>query len=152
MARAAATHSGGSLERAALWCDESLIEFRCELLRVLSQPDPDQQAAAKLISQFVDEAGKEAAAKRQRLRLIISLAEEFYRALLLAIEADKSSADDQLAKAVTSARRWLAAESAVACLDICLATYAHIDANANQATLIEWLVDELVNVQHQPAS
>jgi DNA polymerase III subunit delta' len=149
MALAAAAHSGGSLDRAALWCDESLVEFRSELLRFLSQPQPDQQAAAKLISQFVDEAGKEATAKRQRLRLVISLAEEFYRAMLIATEADQLPPDEQLAKALTSARRWLTAESPAACLDVCLAAYGHIDANANQATLIEWFIDELVNVQHR---
>src|SRR5262245_59755057 len=32
----AAAHSQGSLERAALWCDASLVEFRGELLAMLS--------------------------------------------------------------------------------------------------------------------
>ena len=32
---------------------------------------------------------------------------------------------------------------AVACLEICESALAHIDANVNQATLIEWWLDEL---------
>jgi hypothetical protein len=34
-------------------------------------------------------------------------------------------------------------DAAAACLDICLDAQAHIDANANQATLIDWWLDEL---------
>ena len=34
-------------------------------------------------------------------------------------------------------------EAPAACLDICLDAYSHIDANANQTTLIEWWLDEL---------
>ena len=76
--------SGGSVQRAAQWCDESLVEFRAQLLAVLSQREFDLASAAKLVGQFVDEAGKESAAKRARLRLVVSLAEEFYREALLA--------------------------------------------------------------------
>jgi DNA polymerase-3 subunit delta' len=119
LARTAAALSQGSLERAALLCDPSLLEFRRELIELLRQPQIDQLAAAKRIGQFVEEAGKDSAAKRQRLRLVVSLAEEFYHGLLLAGDAP------------------------AAYLDICLAAYSHIDANANQTALIEWWLDEL---------
>jgi len=143
LARAAAAHSGGSLARAALWCDGSLLEFRRELIDLLSQPQLEQAAAAKRIGQFVDEAGKESAAKRQRLRLVVSLAEEFYRAVLFSIESAQSPADPELAKAIANAQRWMPVDSPSACLDICLDAYSYVDANANQATLIEWWLDEL---------
>src|SRR5207253_3805783 len=138
LATAAAAHSYGSLERASLWCDPSLVEFRGELLGVLSQPEPDQPAAAKLISQFVDEAGKESAAKRQRLRLVISLAEEFYRAALFSVEAGVTTADAELAKSISQAPRWMSADGPAAGVDVCLEAYGHLDANVNQATFIEW--------------
>jgi len=143
LAKSAAHRGEGSLQRAALWCDSSLIEFRAELLGVLSQPELALQPAAKSIGSFVDAAGKESAGKRQRLRLVVSLAEEFYRAALLLHESGQSPADAQLATAVGSALRWLPADAPAACLDICLDCYAHIDANANQATLLEWWLDEL---------
>jgi DNA polymerase III subunit delta' len=142
-AQIAAGYSGGSLERAVLWCDEGLVDFRRELFGLLSQREFDLVPAAKRMGQFVDDGGKESAAKRARLRLVVSLAEEFYRAALLSSEAGESPADGELANAVNSALRWLPADAPAASLDVCLDAYAHIDANANQATLIEWWLDEL---------
>src|SRR5262245_28280896 len=83
IAQTAAVQSQGSLERAAWWTDASVFEFRRELIHVLSQPELDLQPAAKMIGQFVDAAGKDSAAKRQRLRLVISIGEELYRELLM---------------------------------------------------------------------
>lgn len=147
-AERAARMSGGSVQQAAQWCDPALVEFRGSLLGVLAQRDFDHLEAAKLVSQFVESAGKEAAAKRARLRLIVSLAEDFYREAMhtLARRASEGevSADPQLRDALKSALRWLPGdEAAVACLDVCLDAVAHIDANANQATLIDWWLDEL---------
>jgi len=143
VAKRAAEHSEGSLERAVLWLDESVREFRQTLLDMLSQPDIDLQPAAKAISQFVDAAGKEAAAKRQRLRLVISLAEEFYRAALVVNESGQQPSDADLKTAVGTAGRWMSSEAPATCLEICLDAYGHIDANVNQATFIEWWLDAL---------
>jgi DNA polymerase III subunit delta' len=120
LAGAAAALSRGSLERAALLCEPNLMEFRRELIHLLSQSEIDQLAAVKRIGQFVEEAGKDSAAKRHRLRLVVSLAEEFYRELLLA------------------------RDTPAACLEICLDAYSYIDSNANQTALIEWWLDELL--------
>jgi DNA polymerase-3 subunit delta' len=144
LAKQAAARSGGSLERACQWCQPQLLDFHRELIGMLSDPERKQLPAVKTITQFVDEAGKESAAKRARMRLVISLAEDFYRALLLSFTSSQPPTDRDLAAAVTNARDWLAGdEAAVACLQICLDAYSHIDANANQATLIEWWLDEL---------
>jgi DNA polymerase-3 subunit delta' len=149
LARQAAARSGGSVVRAAMWCDESLVEFRGQLLEALALRDFDPLPLAKLIGQFADSTGKESAAKRERLRLVISMAEEFFRALVLAATAGRQLAgnhvqDGQLGPAIDRAMRWLDdAEVVAACLDVCLDAYAHIDANANQALLIDWWLDEL---------
>jgi DNA polymerase III subunit delta' len=142
-ARTAAAHSKGSMERAALWCDSRLVEFRRDLLTLLSKAEIDIQSAAKQISQFVDEAGKESAAKRQRMRLTLSLAEEFFRAALLARESGRQPTDADLAAAVSRALRWMPPELPLAKLDVCLNAYGHIDANVNQAIFIEWWLDDL---------
>ena len=144
----AARMSGGSVARAAQWCDEELVEFRGSLFGVLAQSEFHHGEAAKLISQFVESAGKEAAAKRSRLKLVVSMAEEFYREALLRLAGRgrqaAPSADSQLENALKTALRWLPGdESPAACLDVCLDATAHIDANANQATLIDWWLDEL---------
>jgi DNA polymerase-3 subunit delta' len=138
----AAARGGGSLARAAQWCDAGLVDFRRELLAVLSSHEPEQAAASKLISQFLDEAGKESAAKRQRLRLAVAVAEEYYRAALLRASATELT-DEELRQALARARDWLPAEGPLACLEICHDAYLHIDANVNQAIFIEWWLDEL---------
>jgi DNA polymerase III subunit delta' len=143
LARLAARWSHGALERAALWCDSSLLEFRRELLGILAQPDIDLQPVAKMIGQFVDAAGKESAAKRQRLRLVVSLAEEFYRGALIQAETGRSPAEEELAQAIHSALRWLPTDAPATCLDVCLDCFVYIDANANQTTLLEWWLDAL---------
>lgn len=169
LAQQAAAQSDGSVERAALWCNESVVEFRGALFSFLSQSDYSQLDAAKLVGQFADEAGKDAAAKRSRLKLAMSLAEEFYRELLLTLtrrvseemEARRASEgaiptrsvsegtsgnDPQLAASLKTALRWFPGpEAAAACIDVCLDATAHVDANANQATLIDWWVDELAS-------
>src|SRR5262245_18642941 len=107
LALRAAAHSGGSLALAQLWCDERMNEFRGQLMGVLRHSEFDAPAAAKLIGQFADDAGKETALKRERLRLAVSLAEEFYRALLLLLTAGQTPADRELAAAVQDAAQWL---------------------------------------------
>ncbi|MDX1946565.1 MAG: DNA polymerase III subunit [Pirellulaceae bacterium] len=145
-AQKAARQGHGSIERASLWCDERLVEFRVALLAILSDREPSLAEASKLVGSFVDEAGKEAPLKRARLRLVFSLAEEFYRQLLVAAAAGQKSGDPALDEAATRALRWFPGEEgAAACLDLCLDAYAHLEANANQATLIEWWLDELAS-------
>ena len=142
-ARQAAECSSGSLERAAQWCEASLLDFRRELYAFLADSEPSQGAASKLLSQFVDDAGKESAAKRNRLRLVVSLAEEFYRAALLGSASSVSAKDAELARVVAASLRWMPADAPAACLDVCHDAYAHLDANVNQATFIEWFLDEV---------
>jgi hypothetical protein len=69
------------------------------------------------------------------LRLAVSLAEEFYRSAMIT----------QTRRQTTTL---LTDESAADCLDACLDAAAHIDANANQATLVDWWLDELALAAH----
>ena len=136
LAQQAARLSGGSLARAAMWCDESVIGFRQELLDHLTRPEIEQLALARLVQQFVDGAGKEATAKRARMKEAAQMAAEFYHGEM---HAAASGAD---------------AEPAANCLDLCLDAIGHVDANVNLTTLIEWLVDELAtaNLVRSPKS
>jgi len=126
LAEQAARYSGGSLERAAMWCDEAVVEFRQSLLEHLSCPEIDQLPLARLVQQFVDAAGKEAPAKRARMKEAVQIAAEFFRARMQS--ATNSGAD---------------AEPAATCEEMCLDAIGHVEANVNLTTLIEWWVDEL---------
>jgi DNA polymerase-3 subunit delta' len=135
LAEQAARFAGGSLERARMWCDEAVVGFRQDLIEHLSRSEFDQLPLSKMIQQFVDAAGKEAPAKRARMREAAQMAAEFYRGRMQAAAA--SGAD---------------AEAAASCQELCLDAITHVDANVNLTTLIEWLVDELAALVQSPRS
>ena len=125
LAQQAARLAGGSLERARMWCDEAVFDFRESLFTQLSQPEFDQLALAKGVQQFVEAAGKDAPAKRARLKEALQMAAEFYRGRMQAAAASGSDA-----------------EPAAICQELCLDAMSHVDANANLIGLIEWWADE----------
>lgn len=128
LAAKAASMSRGSLERAQRWCDAAILEFHENLLGQLSMQEFDQAALSKAIQQFVEAAGKEAPAKRARMREVVQMAADFYREQMHALAAATGDA-----------------EPAANCQELCLDALAHVDANVNLTTLVEWLVDELAN-------
>jgi len=145
VAAQAAALSGGSLERARDLADPELWTFRDTLLNQLAQPSIASVELGKRVNAFVDEAGKDASARRSRARQVIGFAVEFYRQLIRALAGLESSGDDSLGRKVQrTAAAWQGdEETAVGCLDRCLMALAHIDRNANQATLIESWADDL---------
>jgi DNA polymerase-3 subunit delta' len=138
-----AARSGGSIERALEATDPALAEYQAELLDQISRREFDTPALAKATTAFIETAGKEAPAKRVRFKQAVSAASEFYRQLMLVSAGE--TADGPLNKAVAQAQRWWPGgdEAAAWCLEACLDTVAAIDANANQATLVECWLDEL---------
>jgi DNA polymerase III subunit delta' len=143
-ARRLARHSEGSLQRALELADPELWTFRDALHKRLAEPTLDSVALAQSIAAFVDEAGKEASARRARLRQVVAFAADFYRQLLLA-QCGAAAADVEVQKHVRLVlQRAPAAHSRTAArLDRCLTAAAEIDRNANQATLIECWMDDL---------
>jgi len=147
IAAQAAARSEGSVERALEAVDPGLSEYRAELVDQLARREFDVPALAKATSAFVDTAGKESAAKRARLKQVVSAASDFYRRLMLALADHPLDASDAGDRAVATAKRWWPGsdEAAGWCLDLCLDASSAIDANANQATLLECWLDELAN-------
>jgi len=144
-ARRLAEYCEGSLQRAAELADPELWEFRSRLFCELAEPDLDSARFAKAVSAFVDEAGKQAAARRGRLRQVVHFAAEFYRHLLHAHSGAPEPKDAELRRLVEAAlsRRPSDGRRAAACLDRCLEAATQIDRNANQTTLIETWLDDL---------
>jgi DNA polymerase-3 subunit delta' len=131
-ARRLAQHSEGSLQRALELADPELWSFRDTLFERLSEPAMRSVELAQTVAAFVDQAGKEPAARRARLRQVVAMAAEFYRRLLHAQCSDAVSGDSAI-----SATR----------LDRCLDAAAQIDRNANQTTLIECWADDLGGIR-----
>jgi DNA polymerase-3 subunit delta' len=143
-ARRLAQSSEGSLRRAEELADPALGAFRGTLYSRLADPHFDSLELSKLTAEFVDEAGREAAARRRRLRQVVGLAANFYRQLLGMISGGSAggvATDGEILRAV---ERWQVGLSATAgSLDRCLETAEQIDRNANQSTLIECWLDDL---------
>ncbi len=138
-AEAAASLAGGNLEAARQMLDEAVREFRGGFLMELVRPTLDVPAWAKQVITFVDEAGKEGVYKRERLRLVIAFAEQWFGAALRQ-EADDDELRGMLRKAPPAA---VDPEMLTDLLDRCLDARLQIDANANQATLVECFLDDL---------
>ena len=144
-ARRLAQYSEGSLQRALELADPELWSFRNTLLERLSEPTLASVELAKTVASFVDEAGKEAAARRARLRQVVAFAAEFYRQLMHAQCGTSLSEDKELRNQVSRAveRGLVDSELSAVRLDRCLDAAAQIDRNANQSTLIECWLDDL---------
>ncbi len=131
--------SHGSLEQARHWADETLAEFYGELLRQLASPAFQPAELARQTGSFVDQAGKDAPARRLRLKQTIERVADFYRQSMLF----HSGAGSVVTAAETDVPDWLTAEAAADRLDRCLTAITQLDSNANQATLLDAWFDDL---------
>ena len=114
--------SAGSVERAMQLADPALWGFRDQVCASLSAARFDGVRLMRQVQAFVDEAGKESSQKRDRLRIVIGFAVEFYRSLM---------------------RNELAPNSALPALDACLTALEQIDRNANVGLVIQTWCESL---------
>jgi DNA polymerase-3 subunit delta' len=123
LAQRAAELSEGSVERAKQLAEPELWSFRDQLFLALNDVRVDGVRLVRSIQSFVDEAGKEPAQKRDRLRAIIGFAVENYRSQLRGDAA--------------------LAQNALSALNASLAALEHIDRNANVGLVIQWWSEKL---------
>jgi DNA polymerase-3 subunit delta' len=144
-ARRLAEHSEGSIQRALELSDPELWSFRKTLFEQLSETTLRSVELAKTVAAFVEEAGKEASARRARLRQVVAFAAEFYRQLLRVQSGAHPSGDQELDCHVRRAFDHGVGNGGLSSLriDRCLDAQAQIDRNANQTTLIECWLDDL---------
>ena len=140
-----ARFSEGSLQQAIELADAELWSCRRTLLEKLSAGVLDSVGLAPIISSFIDEAGKEAAARRARFRQVVTFAADFYRRLVHVRSDLPLPSDAELRGPVEAAMKRFPGDAmvAAACLERCLEALGQIDRNANQATLIEAWLDDL---------
>ena len=117
---------GGSLSKAATLVDPELWEMQQKLLPQLAPSRLDSVRLASELIAFVNQAGKEAEARRRRLRSVLQMVANHFRQELRSDVADQ--------------------ETALAVLDRCLEAEIQLDRNANQATLLECWLDDLASI------
>lgn len=110
--------SEGSIERAAQLADPALREFRDQLFSMLDSARLDSVRLTRAIQSFVEEAGKEPTQRRERLRVVVGIALELYRAQLHASTVAESG-------------------RAIHALDVSLQALEQIDRNANIGLVIQ---------------
>jgi DNA polymerase-3 subunit delta' len=144
-AAALAHLSGGSLAKALELADAELRAFRRKLFQTFSAGAPDGVQLAAEVTALVDKAGKEAPPRRARLRQVIGFVIEYYRAAMRTSAGSAPQEDDpDLRAALSRAPGSRPPEAVITMLERCLDALDEIDRNANQATLIECWVDDLI--------
>jgi hypothetical protein len=147
-ARLLAQLSDGSLQRAIAMADPALREFRTALFEQLVDLETSQFQMAASVTAFVNEAGKEGAAKRQRMNQILDFAAEYYRGLMRRLEGIPFDADAALERTLDTAHKRFRQDSqaAASCLERCLDAQQEVDRNANQNALAECWADDLAMI------
>lgn len=140
-----ARFSGGSFERALELADPDLWSFRERLLQQLARLPADSIRLAQEVSTFVDQAGKEASARRSRTRQVIGFAVHYYSELMHSLAGAHSDADQLADSALAQATLNPSAntECAVESADRSIEALSQIERNVNQAILIEAWIDDL---------
>ena len=131
--------SGGSLRKAAELVDTELGQMQQTLVPQLTPSRFDSVRLASELVAFVNQAGKEADARRQRLRLLIQTVTHHFRSVL---RASCEDADSLLLMDYGPSVQ----ECSIEVLDRCLEAESQLDRNANQATLLECWLDDLANI------
>ena len=134
----------GTLMGLRYFREEGLLEFRDLLFESLGSLEPMARKFPKELQGFVEQVGKDNAARRNRLRIIVDFATEFYRTIAVRLGGMNSSGPIGSNKSIEKAvGNWKAdAEAATNCIERCMDAYSQIGANANLTTLIEaWLSD-----------
>jgi DNA polymerase-3 subunit delta' len=140
-----ARYSEGSVERAMELADADLWAFRNDLIGRLAAASFDSLQLAQTVTAFVEAAGKEAPARRNRLRQVLAFAMDFYRQLLHIQCGEARSQDVELQRFAQQAVATgnVDPQQTSLRLDRCLDAAGQIARNVNQTTLIECWADGL---------
>jgi DNA polymerase-3 subunit delta' len=150
LARQLAPRSGGSVEAAIAAQDMALWTFREAFLKRISTTRIDDVRVAKVVEEFVKEAGSAAPPRRARQRHVIGFAVELFRALLhtmLTADSVANAKDYSLRESVERlVSERVSADQALLALQTCLEAEENVFRNANQSTLIQWWLSELAGI------
>ena len=134
----------GSLARALELQDATVRTFREQFLGRLASGTVDSLRLNAEISAVLDAAGKDASAKRQRLRQVMGWAIEFFRELMRSGTGLEVEGDPSLRRHVSKAAAQITdSEVAAACVARCLEGLEQVDRNANSSTLLACWLDDL---------
>ena len=122
----------GSLTLARQLADAALWQMRDRFAAQWQSGELDASRLTREVDEFINAAGKEADARRQRFRQLLNLVAARLSESLRQLAVDGRPADGTLAA-----------------IDRCLEAEEQLDRNANQSTLLESWIDDLASCQVQ---
>ena len=142
--------SGGSPGQALALNDDALWAFRETLVNGVTAAKPDPVGFAAAWMKFVEEAGKESAAQRERASLVIRLLMDVLRsALRLAVGVGNGAEPGEAAKLRLLAER-SGPDHLAELLEACAEADYQIDRKVQLVLVIESLVDKLCRTPSRP--
>jgi DNA polymerase III subunit delta' len=144
-----AVFSEGSIERATQLADPAMWEFRNRLLPQLSADSLDCVRLARSIQLFVDDAGKEATLRRERLRTVVSFVQQFLSGLLREGVGQSPHGDEAVRNAVSVARArgpFASSHEVIEAAESCLTALENVDRNGNLALIIQKWCEDLAGL------
>ncbi len=137
----------GSIARAIEFADDDLDHFRGKFLLGLTQNPFDSVALAAMLNQFIESAGKEAAPRRNRLRLVLQISLDFYRLLLeYSLTEGKVGASPGMKSILDKARACPERVDSlvlIRCVEKTLDALSQIDRNVNVPYIADYWLESL---------
>ena len=131
-----ASGSGGSVSRALAKNDQLLRSLQPTIHAALTGVDFDPVGLAAQVQDLLGGTKIDAATRRRRLEGVLQLAIETLRSEL---RSPPPASTGAMPTSTTSTRRM----STLRRLDACLDAGEYLERNANQATLVQWWLDQL---------
>lgn len=136
--------AGGSPGQALALADAALWDFRKKFLLELARPKCNTVALAKQWGQFVEEAGKEAAAQRRRAALTLRFLIDFYDdALRGSVGGATQESEPDLLRAIQQLGQRSDPDRLLEILDRCLEADHQIGRKVQLVLVLEGLMDAL---------
>lgn len=136
--------SDGSLNVIQQVREEGLLEFRDRFLGKLASLNPMNDGFSREVAGFIDQAGREPASRRKRIRQLADFAIQFYSQVARASVDPQVKGPPSLETLVSqTVSKWKPnPETVTDCIERCLDVHLQVAANANQTTLVEsWMSD-----------
>jgi DNA polymerase-3 subunit delta' len=135
---------GGSPGQALALAGPDLWAFRRDFFKGLNQPQPDSVALSRQWMEFVEEAGKDAAAQRRRASQVLRLLVAFFSdALCLSVGGSPPSVEPRELPTLRELAGRLGPEQWLDLLDRCLEGDQQIDRRVQLVLVLEALLDAL---------
>jgi DNA polymerase-3 subunit delta' len=136
--------AGGSPAKALALADNSLWQFRRDLVNRLAQVPCDTPALALAWMHFVEEAGKESAQQRRRASLILELLIQFLNAALdLSFGGTPEVVEPEDQRILETLATRLSTDQLLAILERCLEADVQIDRRVQLVLVLEALSDAM---------